>query len=363
MFIKHLWLTDFRNYESVDATFPESGVVAIVGNNGQGKTNLLESIGYLARLSSFRGVTTDTLIRSGLQKAVVRGEGERQRRDLLVETELNNVGRNRTLVNKQQISSSKDLVDGFYITVFSPSDLHLIQEGPSLRRNYLDQMLSDLDKQQRRAQSDLERVLKQRNTVLRQSKGRLSAEIVSTLDVWDQQLSRIGESIGTARAQLVDQLQPIVDASYSALAGNDKDRIGMSLLTQWRQEDGGKGLLESLIASRETDVVRGVTTVGPHRDELLLTISAMQSRTHASQGEQRTLALAMRMASHFLLKESLGAPPILLLDDVFSELDPFRSRALLESVPKGQTFLTTASDLPKEIEPDLVLKIEEGGLK
>ena len=287
---------------------------------------------------------------------------------MLIESELRLVGRNRTLINKQPVRQSRDLQDSLLVTVFSPDDLSLVKGGPAERRKYLDLLLADHDLKSASTQRDLERVLKQRSTLLRQSNGRISPEIAATLDVWDAKFSEFGELLGSQRAELVVQIQPLVQYFYRTLAiesaGVEAEdiSIGLSMVTDWRIEDGGKGLSEALIANRTADVARGVTSVGPHRDELTLTISGLPARTHASQGEQRTLALAMRLAGHVLLTQKVGAPPILLLDDVFSELDQKRSKALFNALPEGQALLTTASPLPDGVAPNSVISIEYGSI-
>lgn len=360
MRLERLWLTDFRNYTALELEFV-AGLTVIKGENGQGKTNLLEAIGYLSANRSFRGATTETLVRVGSERAVVRGEGERQQRHLLLECEIPAVGRSRTLVNRQPIKRLRDLGDAYSATVFAPDDLALIKSGPSARREFLDELLAGFDPRLDALQRELERVLRQRNTLLKQANGRLTQEISLTLDVWDVKFAQAGEQLGDAREHLIAQLQPHVDEAYSKLA-DKQQRVGMSMLTDWRSSDGGKGLAASLEASRTADLQRGVTTTGPHRDEVSLSINGFPSRTHASQGEQRTLALALRLGAHLLSTEVLGAPPILLLDDVFSELDPIRSRALLEEIPKSQTFLTTTDVLPTGATIEKVLEIRNGAV-
>ncbi len=198
---------------------------------------------------------------------------------------------------------------------------------------------------------------------MRQAGGRLAADVATTLDVWDAKLSQLGELLAQARQALCERLQPLANGSYENLAGgSDRSSIGMTVVTEWRKEDGGKGLAETLAATRSNDVARGATTTGPHRDDVLLTIGGLPARTHASQGEQRSLALSLRLAGHALLTEISTAPPLLLLDDVFSELDAGRSAALLDQLPAGQTFLTTATGAPSGWEPALAVRVENGSV-
>lgn len=355
MRITRLFLQDFRSYESLELPL-EVGLTAIVGSNGIGKTNLLEALGLLATLKSFRGAPTESLIRRGADSAVVRAEGIRDDRDVLIELEL---GRRRTRaqVNRQRLQRSRDLLGALRITVFAPDDLALIKEGPSVRRGYLDDVLVALDPKADAALRELEKILKQRNALLRQSHGRLDEAGLMTLDVWDTKLAATGTEVTNRREALVAQLLPLVEESYAILAGAPVP-LGANYIRSWETPT----LDSALQHERQIDIRRGVTSVGPHRDELLLTLDGLASRTEASQGEQRTLALALRLAGHLLVTDVLGEPPLLLLDDVLSELDPSRSAALLENLPPGQTVITSATDLPPETNPDRILSFDDAGV-
>jgi DNA replication and repair protein RecF len=200
----------------------------------------------------------------------------------------------------------------------------------------------------------VERILRQRNALLKQAGGRLSPEIVSTLDVWDAKLASAGSQLAASRETLIGTLQPKVTGLYDQLA----ERSAHVTLVYQRSWAGP--LADALADARQDDVRRAITTVGPHRDDVALCIGELPSRTHASQGEQRSLALALRLAGHDAVSDVLQSPPVLLLDDVFSELDPDRSEALLASLPAGQALLTTAGAVPTQASPALVVKIEEG---
>lgn len=355
MIVQRIELRDFRNY--LEATFDlTAGVTAIIGENGQGKTNLAEAMAYLATLGSFRGVTPDALVRIDAEQAVIRADVVHDDgRTLLVEAEINRNGRNRVFVNKQRLVRSRDLLGVVRVSVFAPDDLSLVKGGPAERRNFLDEALVSLAPKHDALQRDLDRIIRQRNTLLKQAGGRMSAEVELTLDVWDAKLAETGEALGALRASLVGDLGPALEAAYSALAGRPTP-VDASYRPAWRQ----LGLAAALAAARGDDVKRAVTTVGPHRDDLDLSINAMPARTHASQGEQRTLALAMRMAVHRLVADRVGTPPVLVLDDVLSELDAGRARALLGHLPIGQVLLTTATALPEHAQPDRVLRIAAG---
>jgi DNA replication and repair protein RecF len=205
--------------------------------------------------------------------------------------------------------------------------------------------------------SDLDRVLRQRNALLRQSGGRVTPEVEATLAVWDIKLVEAGEALADARAGLVEDLAPVLAEAYDQVAGRPA-HVRVAYQAPWREQ----GLAAALEAARTDELRRGVSLVGPHRDELVLTLDDMPARTHASQGEQRSVALALRLAAHRVVTDATGSPPILLLDDVFSELDPDRGAALLAHLPPGQTLLSSASGLPPGAEPELVLRVEAGAV-
>lgn len=360
MLVRSLELVDFRNYRSARLTF-EAGTTAIIGDNGQGKTNLAESLAYLATLDSFRGAPTDALIRVGAQSAIIRAEVRHDDgRDLLIEAEINRTGRNRIMVNRQRLSRSRELLGVLRVSVFSPDDLSLIKGGPGERRRFMDDSLVALAVKHDALRLEIDRILKQRNTLLKQaslqrSSGRLSPEIELTLDVWDTKLAEAGEQLGHARATLIARLCPMVTVAYEQLAGVATP-IDLIYEPEWRRV----GLAPALAAARTDDVRRQTSTVGPQRDEVEMAINGLSARTHASQGEQRCLALALRLATHRLITDKVGTPPILVLDDVLSELDPSRATALLGHLPLGQVVITTAASLPADAHPDRVLRIVEG---
>ena len=355
MIVERLELIDFRNYVSgsFDLT---SGTTAIIGGNGHGKTNLAESLAYLATLSSFRGAPNDALVRAGAEQAVIRAtirhdDGQ----TTLIEAELVAAGRNRVQVNKQKLGRVRDLLGSVRVTVFSPDDLTLIKGGPGDRRRYLDDTLVALATKYDAVRLEVGRILKQRNSLLKQAAGHLTSEIETTLDVWDQKFAEVADQFGYARATLVARITPMVQEAYEHLAGT-KTPVELTYEPDWRQI----GLAAALEAVRNMDVRRGVSTVGPHLDELNFRINGLPSRTHASQGEQRTLALALRLAAHRLVTERTGTAPVLVLDDVLSELDEGRTTALLQHIPLGQVIITTAPELPPAAKADRILRIEAG---
>jgi len=352
--LQHIWLNDFRSYPSLDVELP-TGLTALLGRNGQGKSNFLEAVGYLATLESFRGAPAEALVRSGSSAAVVRGQVLVDGREQLIEAEINPTGRNRVQVNRQRLVRSRDLVEALRVTVFAPDDLELLKGGPQVRRSYLDKALvlerPSLDS----VRSDFEKALRQRNALLKQCKGRLDEAAGLTLDVWDLKLAQAGEELTRLRRDLADRLSPVTTQAYRDVAGADAD-VRLVYVSEWAD----RGLTVGLVASRADDVRRGTTLVGPHRDDLLVLLNGMPSRTHASQGEQRSLALGLRLGVHRLVTDRMGVPPVLLLDDVFSELDPERSAALLAALPAGQTLLSSATELPSGAVADLTLDVTDG---
>lgn len=355
MFIEHLELADFRNYSQASFDFTR-GITAVVGRNAQGKTNVAEAMGFLATLESFRLAPTAALIRDGAETAVIRATIRHDDgRELLVEIQIPRQGRTAVLVNRQRLQRTRDLLGVLRVTVFSPDDLELVKGSPSERRRFCDETLVSLAVKNDALRLDLDRVLRQRNTLLRQCNGRLTDEVGFTLDVWDERMATIGDELGQARADLVAWLQPAAEEAYQQLAGRPL-AVGLRYEPEWRRS----GLAAALHTARTDDVRRGVSTVGPHRDDVEFTLGSMPARTHASQGEMRSLALSLRLAAHRLVAAATDMTPLLILDDVLSELDPERCEALLAHLPAGQVVITTASPLPEAAQPDRILRIEQG---
>jgi DNA replication and repair protein RecF len=355
--LQHIWLNDFRSYPSIEVELP-AGLTALLGRNGQGKSNFLEAVGYLATLESFRGAPAEALVRSGSSTAVVRGQVVVDGRAQLIEAEINPAGRNRVQVNRQRLVRARDLVEALRVTVFAPDDLELLKGGPQVRRSYLDKALILERPAVDSVRSDFEKALRQRNALLKQCKGRLDEAAGLTLDVWDLKLAQAGEELTRLRRDLADRLSPVTTQAYRDVAGAAAD-VRLVYVSEWVEH----GLAAALAASRPDDVRRGTTLVGPHRDDLLVLLNGMPSRTHASQGEQRSLALGLRLGVHRLVTNRVGVPPVLLLDDVFSELDPERSAALLAALPAGQTLLSSATELPPGAVAELTLDVTTGRLE
>jgi len=354
MHLKRLWLSDFRSHESVTLDLP-AGLTFVCGPNGIGKTNLLEAVGFLATMKSFRGATTETMIRSGASSAVIRAEGERDGRELLIELELGK-GKTRAQINRQRLRRGSDLLGALRVTVFAPDDLALVKGGPKERRRFLDDLLVSLDPQADTILVDMERTLKHRNALLRQAHGRISSEIAMTLDVWDDRLATTGQTVTERRESLVASLMP-----YFVEAYEDLSRRSVNLCARYQRSWQGDCLGDALKSGRSDDARRGVTLIGPHRDDLELSLEAMAARNTASQGEQRTIALALRLAGHRLVTARLGEPPLLLLDDVLSEFDDQRSEALMLNLPQGQAIITSATVGPAADKAERFLQFDSTG--
>ena len=361
--VARLALTDFRCYPAVDLVLP-SGVTVVSGANGEGKTSLLEALSWAATTHSFRGVPDVALVRSGTEAAFVRVTVQEPDREQLLEAEIRAVGRNRVRMNRHPLARARDLLGLLRVTVFAPDDLQLVKGGPAGRRAYLDDLLVAVAPRYEAVQAEYDRVLKHRNALLRQ--GLRGPDAESTLMVFDDQLVRAGSELVRGRLRLTARLLPAVRVAYRGLAGEGDD-VDADYEAEWAEgsvapaaEEVEPLLRAALVERRAAEVDRGVTLVGPHRDEWRLRLAGLDARTHASQGEQRTLALGLRLAGHKVCAEVVGTEPVLLLDDVFSELDPARAEALVSELPAGQTLITTASTVPVSVHPDRQLRVRDG---
>ncbi len=380
MFVSHLALTDFRSYPYVELPL-EPGVTALVGPNGQGKTNLVEAIGYLATLSSHRVSTDAALVRSGAQRAVVGARVERAGRSTTVEVEITPGRANRARVNGGSPVRARDVLGVLRTVQFAPEDLALVKGDPDGRRRFLDELVVQLRPQLAAVLADYERVLRQRSALLKTAGGALRASRgadLRTLDVWDAKLAASGARIVVARQGLVAALAPAVTTAYEQVsAGKGAARIAYR--TSLDSTPGASSdvpadqapppadehllearLLEAMGRLRSKEIERGVSLVGPHRDDLVLTLGDLPAKGYASHGESWSYALALRLASATLLRGGAGddawgadwgpdAQPVLILDDVFAELDTRRRDRLAELVaPAGQVLVTAAvpGDVP-----------------
>lgn len=355
-------LRHFRSYAQLRLE-PDQGVNVLVGPNGSGKSNFVEAVAYLATLRSLRGLPEEALVADTEQHAVVRGQVSRRDAASLIEVEVPRRGRRRVQVNRQRLARSAELLGHLRAVAFLPDDLDVVKRGPANRRAFLDQTAVQLWPLAHSEQQDFERALRQRNAFLRQAAGRPDG---TTLEVWDARLSQAGAKLMERRARAAAAIRDEVERNYRRLAG-DAVEVAMQYRSSWGGQldpevsiDERETVLRGALgAARRQDAERGTTTVGPHRDEPVYLLEGADTRTHASQGEQRTLALALRLGAHFAVEAVVGEAPLLLLDDVFSELDGARAEALGGALPAAQTFITTARERDVPVS-GRVWKVAEG---
>jgi DNA replication and repair protein RecF len=364
MRVARIELVDFRSYPHVDVTL-DAGVSAFIGPNGQGKTNLVEAVAYVATLSSHRVATDAPLIRLGGERAIIRVAVVKDDREIVVEIEVQ-VGRsNRARLNRTPLPRSRDVLGVLRTVTFAPEDLSLIKGDPAERRRYLDELLIARAPRFAGVRHDYDRVVKQRTALLKTAAqarraGRSVADL-RTLDVWDAHLARIGAEVLTARLELVQSIGPLVDKAYESLAGETsagpvvmeyRSRLGADLPSGASREVVEAALLAQAAASRVDELDRGVCLVGPHRDDLLLRLGPLPARGYASHGEAWAYALGLRLAAYDLLAAD-GAQPVLLLDDVFAELDVGRRERLAQLVRHAEQVIVTAAvpeDVPESLD-------------
>jgi DNA replication and repair protein RecF len=382
--LAHLSLTDFRSYAAVELAL-EPGVTTLVGPNGSGKTNLAEAVGYLATLGSHRVAGDAPLVRLGADRAVVRGNVVRGERSMLVEVEITPGRANRARLNRSPVPRVKDVLGVLRLVLFAPEDLALVKGDPSDRRRFLDDLLVTRAPRYAGVRADYDRVLRQRNALLKTAGAQVRAGRgdLGTLEAWDSHLATVGAELLAARLELVDALRPLVDKAYDAVAdsGGPADIDYRSSLTDGRTADAADGdaadhatdaalpgrgslhadhetltraLLDQIAAVRSRELDRGVSLVGPHRDDLLLKLGPLPAKGYASHGESWSFALALRLAAYDLLRSDAdeGAEPVLVLDDVFAELDTRRRERLAEVAAAAEQALVTAA-VPSDV-PDVL---------
>lgn len=391
MHVTYLSLRDFRSYETVELSLGP-GATTFVGPNGEGKTNLLEALAYVATLGSPRAAQDAPLVRAGAERAVLRANVRHDGRDTLVEIEINPRRANRARLNRTPVSRLREVLGVLRVVLFSPDDLSLIKGDPAERRRFLDETLVAHTPRHAAARADYERVLKQRNALLksaagvarnprgRQGRARGGAgggagggdhaedaedpagdragDVGHTLDIWDAHLARAGAELVAARLELLRALRPLVRQAYESLARSDA-RVELSYASSLDTADEPapdraaleSALLKKLASSRAAELERGVSLAGPHRDELAVSLGELSARGYASHGESWSLALALRLAAYELLRGE-GIAPVLLLDDVFAELDSVRRDRLAALVTSAEQVLITgayAGDIPDAV--------------
>ncbi len=360
MGLTHLTLRDFRTFPFLDFTPDRESVTVLVSPNGTGKTSVLEAIFALATAGSFRTTSGADLIRAGSPHAEVHGivehRGRRVQIDLVIERTARG-SRKRMLVNGQRPQSRLELGDALPLTVFTPEGVDVIRQGPEHRRELIDHLLVDEAPPSAPALERYARILSQRNAVLRRMQGGgASSGDRDELATWSADLVEAGVEVMELRRGLITRLVPHLRHYHQELAGTS-DEIAVAYDATWSPDAA-----RSLEVSLEDDIVRGHTTRGPHRDDVRISLLGRDTRRQASQGEQRTLALALRLAGHQVIVEHRSVSPVILLDDVFSELDVARSERLLALLPVGQTLVTTAVAPPRQLATAAIFDVRQGGV-
>lgn len=338
-----------RNYSELEVELGP-GTHVLVGANGQGKTNLVESVVYLSTLSSHRVASDAPLIRHGAERAIIRADVQRDDRSLLLEIEITQGKANRARINRNPVPRTRELLGIVRTVVFAPEDLALVKGDPSDRRRFLDDLMVQRQPRMAGVRADFDRVLKQRNTLLKSAgaaRRSSMSEVDATLTAWDDQLARLGAEITITRRDLVSALRPLASRAYAELVpGGDTIDLGYRSAVGELIESDLPGIyneiLRLLAERRKEEIDRGVTLVGPHRDEVEITLGPAPLKGYASHGESWSAALALRLASYDLLTAEAAAP-VLILDDVFAELDSNRRGHLAERVAAAPQVLVTAA--------------------
>jgi DNA replication and repair protein RecF len=356
--VSHLSLADFRSYTAVELPL-EPGATALVGPNGQGKTSLVEAIGYVATLDSHRVATDAPLVRLGAERAVVRVSVERDGRQSLIELEITPGRANRARINRSPVPRPREVLGMLRTVLFAPEDLALVKGDPSERRRLLDELLVARQPRFAGVRSDYDRVLKQRNALLKSSfAAKRAGGDLRTLDVWDAHLAAAGAELLAGRLELVEALRPLVDKAYDAVSDGGgptrldyKSSLGPDAPVEPDRDLLAAALQNEMSRQRQAELERGVSLVGPHRDDLVLSLGELPAKGYASHGESWSYALALRLAGYDLLRAD-GGEPVLVLDDVFAELDVRRRDRLAELVAPAEQVLVTAAvaeDVPERL--------------
>ena len=379
MIVEQLGLKDFRNYAEADVSL-SPGANVFVGRNGQGKTNLVEAVAYLATLGSHRVSNDAPLVRDGTDAAIVRARLAHGERSVLLELQLNRQGANKARVNSVNVRTS-ELPRYAQVVLFAPEDLQIVRGDPSARRRFADQLIVQRTPRMAAVLGDYDRVLRQRSALLKSARARgLRGDALSTLDVWDDKLVTLGTEVIEARSALASDLSDPVARAYAAIAGADHEpRLSWALSVGGGDpEEGdavdGAGSSEpladqfraALVAKRPAELERGLTLVGPHRDDLVLRVRGLPVKGYASHGESWSVALALRLASAEILRaESRLGDPVLILDDVFAELDAGRRTRLAELAGGYEQVIVTAAveeDVPDGLRAHVV-RVDAGRIR
>lgn len=354
MFVTRLELHQFRNYAEADVRL-EPGVTIFQGSNGQGKTNLVEAVEYLSRLGSHRVSSDAPLVQAGTDQAVIRAEvvaGAEDPRRLLLELEINPGRANRARINRAALPRPSDLLGALRTVVFSPEDLSVVKGDPAARRSFLDDLVISRWPRMLGVKQDYDKVVRQRNALLKSLLGtRIDQDAEFTLEIWDTQLVALGSELLAARLDTLTEVAEPTRQAYAAIAPvnnvtHASYRAGFELPTDPAELPGA--YREALLERRREEFARGLTLVGPHRDDLALSIGELPAKGYASHGESWSLALALRLGAFDLLRAD-GIEAVLILDDVFAELDLTRRDRLAHAARDAEQVLVTAavaSDVP-----------------
>ena len=386
MHVRHLTVADFRSYESAELPL-EPGVTTLVGLNGQGKTNLAEALGYLATLSSHRVATDAPLVRFGAAQAVVRGAVVRDGRETMVELEITPGRANRARLNRSPLARPRDVLGTLRTVLFAPEDLALVKGDPGERRRFLDDLLVARQPRWAGVRADYDKIVKQRGALLKSAApvlrrgGRRPARpayvegsdaaaerdsALATLDVWDSQLAQVGSHLLYARLRLLRDLGPYLGKAYDEVSAGQSD-ARVAYKSSLREQTAARlaagevpeveelagEVLASLAEVRAQEIERGVCLVGPHRDDMVLTLGELPAKGYASHGESWSFALGLKLAAFQLLRHDLGDDPVLVLDDVFAELDTGRRERLAAMVADCEQVIITAA-VPADVPAGLV---------
>ena len=382
MFVKHLTLSHFRNHKNTEIEL-QPGVNLLVGPNGQGKTNVVEAIEYVSTLSSHRVAGYQALINKDSNGAIIRLKVSHETRDVIVDLELNRDNPNQLRINQSPISKMRDILGTVHSVVFAPEDIDIVKRDPSNRRSFIDQLLIQFSPRMAGVIGDYERVLKQRNTLLKTARATgTKGSALSTLDAWDESLIKFGSEIVQTRLTLLERIKPHLTEAYQAIAiTNNEPTVLMksSLLGSQVVDDFEEAELEyltmaelqkvpdlyreKLASVRNKELDRGITLIGPHRDDLVLLLGDLPAKGYASHGESWSYALALRLASAKLLsEESRTGDPVVILDDVFAELDAGRRDRLASLVADNEQVIITAAvreDVPQSLKAT-VFEVSKG---
>jgi DNA replication and repair protein RecF len=386
VFVRHLTVANFRSYESAELPL-SPGVTTLVGLNGQGKTNLVEAIGYLATLSSHRVASDQPLVRFGSDQAIIRGVVVRDGRETLVELELNPGRANRARVGRSPMQRPREVLGTLRTVLFAPEDLALVKGDPSERRRFLDELLVSRQPRWAGVRSDYDKIVKQRGALLKSAApvlrrgARRSARpayidssdaaaerdsALTTLDVWDAQLAQVGSHLLYARLRLLRDLGPYLGKAYDEVSAGQSD-ARVAYKSSLREQTAARlaagevpevdelaaEVIASLAEVRAQEIERGVCLVGPHRDDMVLTLGELPAKGYASHGESWSFALGLKLAAFQLLRHDLGDDPVLVLDDVFAELDTGRRERLAAMVADCEQVIITAA-VPEDVPAGLV---------